>query len=110
MLLGLWYRQLNVDLLHFAVELFNKKIRGFANGERQVIWRQNLASTAFEQQIARTYPGGERWSTLMYVLEHPVLTSVHPEGMQSRVDCVAGGNIPHPGMTKASVAGLELRY
>jgi hypothetical protein len=54
-----------------AVELFNKKIRGFANGECQVIWGQNLASTAFEQQIARPYPGCERWSTLMYVFLIP---------------------------------------
>ena len=48
MFLGLGHRQLNVNLPHFAVEFFNKKIRGFANGERKVVWGLNLSSTAFE--------------------------------------------------------------
>jgi len=109
-LLGPGHRQLNVDFLHLAVKLFNKKIRGFANRERQVVWRSNFSSTAFEQEIARPYPGCERWSTLMYVLEHPALISVCADALQSRVNCVSGGNIPHPRMAKASVAGLEFCY
>jgi hypothetical protein len=45
----------------------------------------------------------------MYVLEHPALTSIHADTLQSRVDWVARGNIAHPSMAKAGVAGLELR-
>jgi len=48
---------LNIDLLRFAVQLFNEKICGFADGERQVVWRPNFSSTVFEQQIARPYAG-----------------------------------------------------
>src|SRR5580658_9758254 len=46
----------------------------------------------------------------MDVLEHPALTSVHADALQSRVDCVACGNIPHPRMAEASVTGLQFRY
>ncbi len=57
MLLGFGHRQLNIDLLHFAVQLFNVKICGFADGERQVVWWPNFSSTIFEEQIARPYAG-----------------------------------------------------
>ena len=110
MLLGFGHRQLNIDLLHLTVQLFNEKACGLANGKGQVVWGRNLASTAFEQQIARPYPGCERWPPLMHVLKHPALTSVYADALQSRVDCVAGGNIPHPRMAEASVTGLQFRY
>ena len=107
MFLGLGHRQLNVNLPHFAVEFFNKKIRGFAHGERQVVWGENFPSTGFEQEIARPYAGRKGWTASMHVLEHPVLTSVYADTLQSRVDRVASGNIPHPRMPKAGVTGLE---
>jgi hypothetical protein len=59
--LGFGHRQINIDRLHFAVEFFNEKIRGFADGERQVVWGQNFSSTAFKQQISRTYTGRKGW-------------------------------------------------
>jgi hypothetical protein len=39
---------MRIDLLHFAVELFNKKACGFANREGQVVRGPNLSSTTFE--------------------------------------------------------------
>ena len=74
-LLRFGHRQLNIDL-HFAVEPFNKKIRGFADGERQIVWWPNLPSTAFKQEVAWPYAGRERWPPLMHILKHPALTSV----------------------------------
>jgi hypothetical protein len=66
-------------------------------------------STTFEQEITRAYASGERWTASMHVLKHPALTSVHTDALQSRVDRVASGNIPHPRMAKASMASLEFR-
>src|ERR1700756_4847129 len=98
MLLGLGHRQLNVNLLHFAVELFNEKIRGFANRERQVVRRPNFSSTTFEQQIAGPYAGCEGWTALMHVLKHPALIAVCADPLQSGIDGMARGNIAHPSM------------
>ena len=63
-------------------QLFNKKIRGFAYGERQVVRWPNFSSAAFEEEITGAYSGRERWPTQMNILKHPARTSVYADPLQ----------------------------
>src|SRR2546425_10407800 len=98
MLLRLWDRQLNIYLLLSSMQFFDEQAREFTNGECQIIRWPNFPSTTFEQQIAWAYASRECWTTLMHILKHPALCSIHADPLQGGIDGVARRYVSHPGM------------